>query len=130
MSRRDEDRAFLEEAEKIRMIAEKARETAEGRVRERVDSGLSMPAISAAIDEGLARRDALSRREGASIRENVAFVTLATAVAALRMAAYSRLQPALVLGLEAGLIWLSPFIFYVIFRLDRRAAQRGEGEAR
>ncbi len=129
MSRRDEDRAFLEDQAKIQSIAERARDKVEGRIRERVESRLSMPAIEAAIDEGLARREALSGRGGASLWENIAFLAFAAVVLAIQTVVLLRLRPAVFLGLEAGLNWLAPFVFYVIFRLDRRAVRRRE-EAR
>ena len=121
----DECSAFRDELLCIQKTAEQARMAAESTLGERAKSSSAMQTIWSAIDEGLERREALPRRKGSLLVENLAFLTFALAVLFAQAMVLLRLKPAVVIGLEAGLNWLAPFIFYVIFRLDRRPARRG-----
>ncbi|MGE5579092.1 MAG: hypothetical protein ACM3WU_03520 [Bacillota bacterium] len=120
----DRCRAFLKDLLELQEAVVLDRETAHDRGRELVEARLALPAIQSAIDQGLERRNAAYRQKGASLAENLAFAAFAFLVLLVQAFTLTRLRPEVALGLEAGLNWLAPFVFYVIFRLDQRRTAR------
>lgn len=123
----EECREFLKDLTAMSAMALDEKSATEEATRDLIESRLALPAIESAIEEGLARRDSGARHKGASFMENLAFVLFAIAVLTAQVAIFVRLSPVAVLGLEAGLNWLAPFIFYAIYRLDRRRGREEEG---
>ena len=125
-----ECREFLRDLVAMNKMAAVESTGAEGNAEELIESRLSLPAIESAIEEGLAGRDSVKARKGASLMENLAFLLFALSVLAVQVSLFIRLRPEVVLGLEAGLNWLAPFAFYIIYRLDRRSSRREEEGSR
>lgn len=117
-------RAFLKDLLELQETVVLDRKTAHDRGKELVEARLALPAIQSAIDQGLERRTAAHRRKGASLAENLAFAAFAFLVLLAQAFTLTRLRPEVALGLEAGLNWLAPLVFYVIFRLDQRRTVR------
>lgn len=106
-----ECRAFLDQILAMKRLAAEEASVAEPDMR----------AIHAAIDEGMAR----AAPTGATLVEKVAFLLFALVLVTAQVLLLRRLRPIGVLALEAGLNWVAPFVFYIVFRLDRRARRKG-----
>lgn len=122
-------RAFLNEVLAVKRFgAEAYRELGSG-AEEAAEVRPDMEAISAAIDEGMARASGArpsraATTAGATFIEKVAFLVFAVALVTAQVLFLRRLRPVSVLAIEVGLNWLAPFVFYVAFRIGSRTLRK------
>lgn len=124
-----ECRAFLDDIIDLKQAANQGYAAAEAEIE--VKSGQVTQAIQAAVEEGLARREAeRARRGSASLLERVGFLVFAAAVLAVQTLLFRKMRLSWFLALEAGLNWVAPIALYVAVALFWRPARQRREEVR